>query len=70
MEDYQRNKQKQGVATAAGRGGGGQPSTPATSTKGASGSSLPRVEPLVLTTAVQQTVPSLLQAGEDVVPEP
>ena len=69
MEDYQRSKQKQGVATAAGRGGG-QPSTPATSTKGASGSSLPHVEPLVLTTAVQQTVPSLLQAGEDVVPEP
>ena len=57
MEDYQRSKQNQG-------GGGGQPSTPAAT------ASLPHVEPLALTSAVQQTVPLLLQAGEEVVPEP
>ena len=60
MEDYQRSKQNQGG------GGGGQPSAPATATA----TSLPHVEPLALTTAVQQTVPLLLQAGEEVVPEP
>ncbi len=60
MEDYQRSKQDPG----GGGGGGGQPSTPAAA------ASLPHVEPLALTSAVQQTVPLLLQAGEEVVPEP
>lgn len=71
MEDYQRSKQNLGGAAAtAGGGGRGQlsstPATPAAATSG-----LPRVvEPLALTTAVQQTVPSLLlQAGEEAVPE-
>ena len=80
MEDYQRSKQNLGggaTATAAGGGGGGgrgqsslTPATPAPATA-AVNSGLPHVvEPLVLTTAVQQTVPSLLlQAGEEVVPE-
>ena len=81
MEDYQRSKQNLGgaaatVAAAGGGGGGGRgqssstPAAPAPATAAIS-SGLPRVvEPLALTTAVQQTVPSLLlQAGEEVVPE-
>jgi hypothetical protein len=68
MEDYQRSKQNLGVAAVGGRG---QPSSiPATPAPAAVSSGLPRVEPLALTTAVQQTVPSLLlQSGEEVVPE-
>ncbi|MCG8623299.1 MAG: hypothetical protein MJE68_15075 [Proteobacteria bacterium] len=83
MEDYQRSKQNLAggaavTAAAAGGGGGGggrgqsssTPAVPAPATAAVS-SGLPRVvEPLALTTAVQQTVPSLLlQAGEEVVPE-
>lgn len=78
MEEYQRSKQNLAggaAATATGGGGGrGQssstPAAPAPATAAVS-SGLPRVvEPLALTTAVQQTVPSLLlQAGEETVPE-
>ena len=64
MEDYQRSKQSQ-----LGGGGGGS-SQQTTSSATAASVHVPRVEPMALTAAVQQTVPLLLQAGEEVAAEP
>lgn len=59
MMDYHKSKQIHQGGVGGARGGAIQPTTITTAP------GLPRVEPLALTAAVQQTVPLLLQAGEE-----